>query len=91
MIGSFRDRRTAAIFRGLRVQGLQEDMQRRAQGKLLLLDAARDLGDLAANPGNRLEKLAGTETWSIRINRQWRITFRWREGAAEDVQVTDYH
>lgn len=91
MIGSFRDRRTAAIFRGFKVRGLQEDMQRRAQGKLLLLEAARDLRDLTANPGNRLEKLSGTDTWSIRINRQWRVTFRWTEGAAEDVHVTDYH
>ena len=57
-----------------------------------MLDAAEQLGDLIP-PGHRLEKLAGDRAGehSIRINDQWRICFRWREGNAYDVEITDYH
>ena len=57
-----------------------------------MLDAAERLEDLKAPPGNRLEKLKGDRDgqWSIRINDQWRICFRWNEGA-EDVEIVDYH
>jgi toxin HigB-1 len=58
-----------------------------------MLDAAETLADLAVPPGNRLEKLAGDRTGqhSIRINRQWRISFRWTAAGPEDVEITDYH
>ena len=61
--------------------------------KLLLLDAAEVLGDLRVLPGNRLEKLSGKRAGqhSIRINDQWRICFRWREGDVHDVEIVDYH
>ena len=61
--------------------------------KLLILDAADALVDLRVPPGNRLEKLRGarTDTYSIRINRQWRICFRWTAAGAEDVEIVDYH
>jgi len=60
---------------------------------LLLLDAAERLEDLKMPPGNRLEKLTGDrqEQHSIRINDQWRICFRWHQGDAYDVEITDYH
>jgi len=58
-----------------------------------MLDAAERLGDLMVPPGNRLEKLAGDRAGqhSIRINRQWRICFRWTDGGPEDVEITNYH
>jgi toxin HigB-1 len=61
--------------------------------KLAMLDAAETLADLRVPPGNRLEKLAGDRAGqhSIRINRQWRICFRWSEAGPEDVEIVDYH
>jgi plasmid maintenance system killer protein len=61
--------------------------------KLLILDAAETLSDLRSPPGNRLEKLVGDRAgeYSIRINEQWRICFRWREGDAYEVEIADYH
>jgi len=61
--------------------------------KLLLLDGAETLTDLQSPPGNRLEKLRGDRAGqhSIRINDQWRICFRWRDGDAHDVEIVDYH
>ena len=61
--------------------------------KLDMLDAANVLEDLRSPPGNRLEKLAGDRAgqWSIRVNGQWRICFVWRDGAADEVEIVDYH
>ena len=61
--------------------------------KLVALDAAEELGDLRVPPGNRLEKLRGTRAGqhSIRLNEQWRICFRWRNGNAYEVEIVDYH
>jgi proteic killer suppression protein len=67
--------------------------ERQALRKLDMLDAAPDLGTLAALPGNRLEKLKGDkkDRYSIRINDQWRICFAWRDGHAYEVEIVDYH
>jgi len=64
-----------------------------ARRKLRMLDDAESLEDLAAVPGNRLEALGGNRKGqhSIRINDQWRLCFIWREGAAESVEIVDYH
>jgi proteic killer suppression protein len=72
---------------------LPKDIQRTARRKLLYLDDAEDLQDLLAPPGNRLEKLKGNRAgqYSIRINDQWRICFRWISGKAKDVEIVDYH
>jgi proteic killer suppression protein len=61
--------------------------------KLVLLDAAESIEDLRVPPGNRLEKLTGDRAGqhSIRINDQWRVCFRWKEGDAQDVEIVDYH
>jgi len=61
--------------------------------KLRILEAAMSLGDLRVPPGNRLERLRGERAgqYSIRINDQWRICFRWDEGDAYDVEIVDYH
>jgi toxin HigB-1 len=58
-----------------------------------MLDAAEALADLRMPPGNRLEKLAGDRAgqYSIRINQQWRICFRWTDAGPEDLEITDYH
>ncbi|MGQ0677655.1 MAG: type II toxin-antitoxin system RelE/ParE family toxin [Rhodospirillales bacterium] len=93
MIRSFKDREAAGLFAGRFSRRLPPDVQRRAHRKLLMLDAAAGLEFLAAAPGNRLEALRGDRRgqWSIRINDQWRLCFRWRDGAAEDVEIVDYH
>ena len=69
------------------------EIQGIALRKLRLLNQARVLGDLMVPPGNRLEALKGDRRGhhSIRINQQWRICFRWQDGAAHDVEIVDYH
>ncbi len=68
-------------------------IERVALRKLVQLHAAHELRDLAAPPGNRLEALHGKRKGqhSIRINEQWRICFRWKDGNAYDVEIADYH
>jgi len=68
-------------------------MQRKARMKLEILAAAGSLEDLRIPPSNRLEKLVGDREgqYSIRINAQWRICFRWESGDAYDVEIVDYH
>jgi toxin HigB-1 len=75
------------------VRKLPPDVRRVALRKLVLLDAAESIEDLRVSPGNRLEKLTGERAGqhSIRINDQWRVCFRWKEGDAEDVGIVDYH
>lgn len=86
-IKGFRDKATATVFQGRRTSRLPPEIQTRAFDKLRLLDAAICLEDLKAPPGNRLEPLRGDRAgqWSIRINDQWRICFRWDAGHARDV------
>jgi proteic killer suppression protein len=93
MIVSFRDGETEQIWLGRRSRRLPSDIQSVALRKLRLLNAARRIQDLALLPGNRLESLKGDRAgqWSIRINDQWRICFRWTQGAAEEVEIVDYH
>lgn len=93
MIRNCADRDTERLFRREVVRRWSTDLQRAALRKLLVLDAAEALNDLRAPPGNRLEKLSGDRSgqYSIRINDQWRICFRWRDGDAYDVEITDYH
>ena len=93
MIRSFRDAETEKVFRRDPSRRLPPDLQRRAHRKLLVLDAADVLEELRIPPGNRLERLSGdlVGQYSIRINDQWRICFRWNRGDAFDVEITDYH
>jgi proteic killer suppression protein len=93
VIKSFADKQTAALFGGYVVKALPNQMQSRARAKLLAIDAAKQLDDLRVPPGNRLEALRGNRLgqFSIRINDQWRICFEWREEAAWNVEVVDYH
>jgi len=93
MIVSFGDGETEKIWNGERSRRLPGDIQAVALRKLRLIEAAGRIDDLRVPPGNRLEKLSGkrADQWSIRINDQWRIVFRWSEGGAEDVSIVDYH
>ncbi|HEY8183952.1 MAG TPA: type II toxin-antitoxin system RelE/ParE family toxin [Thermoanaerobaculia bacterium] len=93
MIQSWSDREAERIFNLLRSRKLPPDIQRVALRKLRMLDAAASLEDLKIPPSNRLEKLRGDREgqWSVRINDQWRVCFRWAGGNAHDVEITDYH
>ena len=93
MIRTFADKNTEKLFERENAKRFAGKLQRAALRKLLVLDAAEVLEDLAVPPGNRLEKLAGDREgqYSIRINDQWRICFLWSEGDAFDVEITDYH
>jgi len=93
MILSFACAETEKIFRAIGSRRLPPAIQRTARRKLLLLHAATELGQMAVPPGNRLEALRGDRLgqYSIRINDQWRIRFRWLDGNAHNVEITDYH
>ena len=93
MIKSFYDKATAAVFNGQFVRKLPQEIQGIARRKLKLIDATSKVEELRVPPGNRLELLSGNRAgqWSIRINDQWRICFRWNDGHAEDVEIVDYH
>jgi proteic killer suppression protein len=91
VIKSFRCADTEALFKRQSSPRFKS-IERVARRKLDVLDAATSLNDLAAVPGNRLEKLSGDRRgqWSIRINDQWRICFAW-DTDAHQVEITDYH
>ena len=93
MIKSFSSADTEKLFFRRRVSRVPADLQRTALRKLLILDAAERLDDLRVPPGNRLEKLGRDRQgqYSIRINDQWRICFRWSGSDAYDVEIVDYH
>ena len=93
MIRSFKCSETEKVYKRIISRKLPQDIQRVALRKLWLLDAAVDLKELRIPPNNRLETLSGDRKGqhSIRINRQWRICFRWRSGDAFEVEIVDYH
>lgn len=93
MIKSFRERDTERLFDRQPVRKFGTGVRRVALRKLRMLDAAVSLGDLRVPPGNRLERMRGDRAgqYSIRINDQWRICFRWFEGDAYDVEIVDHH
>ena len=92
MIRGFRCKETEKVFQRQRSRKFGS-IQRVALRKLLVLDAAGSLNDLRVPPSNRLEKLVGRREgqYSIRINDQWRICFRWKSGDAHKVEIVDYH
>lgn len=93
MIRSFQDKATERVFNRERVKKFDLKVQRLEQRKLFILDAAEILEELRIPPGNRLKRLSGDRKGqhSIRINDQWRICFRWLDGDAYDVEISDYH
>lgn len=93
MIKSFRDKETAALFLGERVRRIPPAIRQVARRKLMQLEQATHIEELRIPPGNRLEALSGDRAgyWSIRINDQWRLCFRFEDGDAWDVEIVDYH
>ncbi len=93
MIKSFRDNLTRSIWDRKRIKGFPGDIFKIARRKLGFLEDAVDLVDLRIPPGNRLETLNCDREgqYSIRINNQWRVCFRWKDGNTFDVEITDYH
>lgn len=95
MIKSFKDPEAALIFEEKVSKRLPRDIQKTALRKLRTLNAAISLQILRAVPGNRLERMEKEKEregqWAIRINDQWRICFRFEDGDAFDVEITDYH
>jgi proteic killer suppression protein len=92
VIRSFKDRDTARLFDDQFVARFRA-IERQARRKLLYLHRAHTIQDLIVPPGNRLEALRGGRKGqhSIRVNDQWRICFRWKDGDAHDVEIVDYH
>jgi len=93
MIVSFGSKETEQIWNGIRVKKMPLEIQNTGRRKLRMMNNSQDLMDLRVPPSNRLEKLSGNlnEFYSIRINKQWRIIFKWDKGNASDVEIIDYH
>ena len=93
MIHSFSDKTAMAVFNGQSARQLPATLYKRANLKLWAVHHAHSLEDLRIPPSNHLEALKGDRIgyYSIRINDQWRICFRWQEGHAYDVEIVDYH
>lgn len=93
MILSFGSKDTQKIWEGTRVRKPSVELQEIARRKLRMLNNSQDITDLRIPPSNKLEKLKGSlrEYHSIRINDQWRIIFKWKNGNASEVEIIDYH
>jgi len=93
MIVSFHDKETQRLFTRTPSQKFPSSIQHTALRKLWMLDATTTFVDLRFPPGNHLEQLKGSRKgqYSIRINKQWRICFVWKDGNSHDVEITDYH
>ncbi len=93
MITSFGAKETEKIWNGDRVKNLPHEIQQIGRRKLRMLNNSQNLIDLKVPPSNKLEKLSGKMSgfYSIRINDQWRIVFRWDDGNSSDVTIMDYH
>jgi proteic killer suppression protein len=93
MIKTFANKETAALFADERVRRLPPDIRQVARRKLAQLHHVVTVDDLRIPPGNRLERLSGDRLgqYSIRINDQWRVCFRFEDGNVFDVEIVDYH
>jgi len=93
MIISFGNKETEQIWNGTISKKLPGEIQETARRKLRMLDNSCDMADLRIPPSNRLEKLKGNlkNFYSIRINNQWRIIFKWKNANAFEVEIVDYH
>lgn len=93
MIESFQDKDTQKIWEEIYSKKFPKNIQRIGLRKLILIHRVKDINDVRVPPGNRLEQLSGNRKgrYSIRINDQWRVCFFWNNGAANEVEITDYH
>jgi len=93
MIVSFNDKETETVWNGICSKKLPNEIQEIARRKLRMINNAQNINDLRIPPSNQLEKLIGNlqDFYSIRINRQWRIIFKWKDENAHEVEIIDYH
>lgn len=93
MILSFGSRDTLKIWDGERVKKIPNEIQEIGRRKLRMLNNSQNIADLQIPPSNKLEKLKGNlkEFYSIRVNNQWRLIFKWHNGNASNVEIIDYH
>jgi proteic killer suppression protein len=93
MIFSFGSKDTEKIWNGERIKRIPLEIQQAGRRKLRMLNNSQNIGDLRIPPSNRLEKLSGNlkDFYSIRINDQWRIVFKWESNHASEVEIIDYH
>lgn len=93
MIISFGSKETEKIWNGEKVKKLPSEIQQIGRRKLRMLNNSQSINDLKVPPSNRLEKLSGNleDFYSIRINDQWRIIFKWESNHAIEVEIVDYH
>jgi proteic killer suppression protein len=93
MIFSFGSKQTEQVWNGFRVKKMPAEIQNIGRRTLRMLNNSQDIADLRITPSNRLEKLSGNLKgyYSIRINNQWRIIFKWHKGNASEVEIVDYH
>ena len=93
MIKSFGTKETELIWKGIRVKKMPLEIQKIGRRKLRMINNSININDLKIPPSNRIEKLSGNlkEFYSIRINKQWRVIFKWNKGNAHEVQIIDYH
>ena len=93
MIKSFKCKETEKLFEREVTKKWSPNLKKLGRRKLLIIDAATELADLKVPPGNWLEKLKGNRKGqhSIRINKQWRVCFKWKNGDAYSVEIVDYH
>ena len=93
MIISFGSKETELIWKGIRVKKMPVEIQSAGRRKLRMLNNSQDIMDLRIPPSNRLEKHSGKlkDFYSIRINKQWRIIFKWTNSNASEVEIIDYH
>ncbi|MCH8495946.1 MAG: type II toxin-antitoxin system RelE/ParE family toxin [Balneolales bacterium] len=93
MVISFGSKQTEQIWMSNRIKNMPLDIQNVGRRKLRMINNSQNIIDLTIPPSNRLEKLSGSLNgfYSIRINKQWRIVFKWVEGNASEVEIMDYH
>ena len=93
MIISFGSKDTEKIWNGERIKRIPIEIQHIGRRKLRMLNNSQNIGDLKIPPSNRLEKLSGKlrDLYSIRINDQWRIVFKWENNHAKEVEIVNYH
>jgi proteic killer suppression protein len=93
MILSFGSKDTEKLWHGERIKRIPLEIQQVGRRKLRMLNNSQNIGDLRIPPSNRLEKLSGNlkDLYSIRINDQWRIVFKWESNHASEVEIIDYH
>lgn len=91
MIVSFGSKDTEKIWHGKRIKKIPVEIQQIGRRKLRMLNNSQNLSDLRIPPSNRLEKLKGSDFYSIRINDQWRIVFQWMDYNAHNAEIMDYH